>query len=240
MIVIEKRAESVEEAKQQGLLQLGMDETQVDVEVVSEGGDGELAVVRLSTKWSEEDGVLDFVCGLLDRMDLDCSLDIEPIESGYKVIINGEDSNYAIGHRGEVLDAIQYLAQISLNRDKESYLKVTVDAENYRDRRERILRDLANRLASKAVRERVNVIPGRNISYQKHKHRSETWTVVKGKGQLLINDQVRTIEEGESVVINKEDRYSIKAIDELHIIEVQIGDELIEEDIERFEWEWKN
>ena len=43
------------------------------------------------------------------------------------------------------------------NHYKESYLKVTVDAENYRDRRERILRDLANRLATKAVRERVKV-----------------------------------------------------------------------------------
>ena len=157
MIVIEKRAESVEEAKQQGLLQLGMDETQVDIEVVEEGGEGSLAIVRLSTKWSEEDDVLDYVCGLLDRMDLDCALDIEPIESGYKVTINGDDANYAIGHRGEVLDAIQYLAQISLNRDKESYLKVTVDAENYRERREHILRDLANRLATKAVRERVKV-----------------------------------------------------------------------------------
>ena len=157
MIVIEKRAESVEEATQQGLLQLGMDETQVDIEVVSEGGEGSLAVVRLSTKWSEEDNVLDFVCGLLDRMDLDCSLDIEPIESGYRVIINGDDSNYAIGHRGEVLDAIQYLAQIALNRDKESFLKVTVDAENYRERRGNILRDLAKRLAAKAVRERVKV-----------------------------------------------------------------------------------
>ena len=130
MIVIETHAKSVEEAKQQGLLQLGMDETQVDIEIVNEGGEEELAVVRLSTKWSEEDGVLDYVCGLLDRMDLDCSLDIEPIESGYKVTINGEDSNYAIGHRGEVLDAIQYLAQISLNRDRENYLKVAVDAEN--------------------------------------------------------------------------------------------------------------
>lgn len=157
MIVIEKRAESVEEAKQQGLLQLGMDESQVDVEVVSEGGDGELAVVRLSTRWSEEDGVLDYVCGLLDRMDLDCSLDIEPIESGYRVIISGEDANYAIGHRGETLDAIQYLSQISLNRDKENYLKVSVDAENYRARREDTLRDLAKRLASRAVRERVKV-----------------------------------------------------------------------------------
>ena len=157
MIVIEKRAESVEEAKQQGLLQLGMDETQVDIEVVSEGGEDAPAIVRISTKWSEEDDVLDYVCGLLDRMDLDCSLDIEPIESGYRVQINGDDSNYAIGHRGEVLDAIQYLAQISLNRDKENYLKITVDAENYRERRETTLRDLAKRLAGKAVRDRIKV-----------------------------------------------------------------------------------
>ena len=157
MIVIEKRAESVEEAKQQGLLQLGMEEDQVVVEVVSEGGDGELAVVRLSTRWSEEDGVLDFVCGLLDRMDLDCSLDIEPIESGYCVTISGDDSNYAIGHRGEVLDAIQYLTQIALNRDKENYLKVSVDAENYRARRERTLREIAKKYADKAVREKVSV-----------------------------------------------------------------------------------
>ena len=157
MISIEKRAESVEEATSQGLLQLGMDESQVDVEIISEGGDGELAVVRLTTKWTEEDGVLDYVCGLLDRMDLDCSLNVEPIESGYKVIISGEDSNYAIGHRGEVLDAIQYLAQITLNRDKETYTKVTVDAENYRERREDTLRDLARRLADKAVRTRSRV-----------------------------------------------------------------------------------
>ena len=90
----------------------------------------------------------------------------------------------------------------------------------------------------KSITKELLVIPGRSISYQKHNHRSETWTVVKGKGQLLINDKVRIIKEGESVVIKKEDRYSIKAIDELHIIEVQIGDELIEEDIERFDWNW--
>ena len=67
----------------------------------------------------------------------------------------------------------------------------------------------------------------------------ETRTIVKGKGLLLLNDVVREVNAGGSVIINKEDRYSIKAIDELHIIEVQIGDELIEEDIERFEWDWE-
>lgn len=56
---------------------------------------------------------------------------------------------------------------------------------------------------------------------------------------LAEKDVVRTVSSGESVIIHKEDYYSIKAIDELHIIEVQIGDELIEEDIERFEWDWE-
>ena len=60
---------------------------------------------------------------------------------------------------------------------------------------------------------------------------------VKGKGLLLIYDSIREVNAGESIIINKEDRYSIKAIDELHIIEVQIGDELIEEGIKRFEWD---
>ena len=92
----------------------------------------------------------------------------------------------------------------------------------------------------KSLTKELMILPGKSISYQKHQHRSETWTIVRGKGQLLLNDVVRTVSAGESVIIHKEDCYSIKAIDELHIIEVQIGDELIEEDIERFEWEWKN
>lgn len=81
--------------------------------------------------------------------------------------------------------------------------------------------------------------PYKNISYQKHEHRSETWTVVKGKGQLLINDEVRPISAGDSVSIGSEDKYSVKALEEeLHIIEVQIGVNLVEDDIKRFEWNW--
>ncbi len=63
-------------------------------------------------------------------------------------------------------------------------------------------------------------------------NRSGAWTIIKGKGQLLINDETRTIKEGESVAINKEDKCSIRVIEELLIIEVQIRDELVEEDIE--------
>ena len=92
----------------------------------------------------------------------------------------------------------------------------------------------------KSLTKELVIIPGKSISYQKHSHRNETWTIVRGKGFLLMNGVVRKVGAGESVIINKEDRYSIKATDELHIIEVQIGDDLIEEDIERFDWNWDN
>ena len=70
----------------------------------------------------------------------------------------------------------------------------------------------------KSLTKELMILPGKNISYQKHQHRSETWTIVRGKGQLLLNGVVREVTAGESVIIHKEDCYSIKAIDELHII----------------------
>lgn len=152
MITIEKQAKTVEEAVKEGILQLGMTEDEVDVAVISEGSETEMAMVKISTKWTEEDGICDYICGLLDRMDLDCSLDIAPSEKGYEVTISGPDSNYAIGYRGETLDAIQYLSLINCNKDRETFTKISIDAEGYRERREKTLVDLANRLADKAVR----------------------------------------------------------------------------------------
>lgn len=80
--------------------------------------------------------------------------------------------------------------------------------------------------------------PGQHISYQRHKHRMEIWTFVKGSGELVIDDEVKMIRRGDTAVIPPGMKHAIKAIEELQIIEVQIGDELTEEDIERFEWEW--
>lgn len=91
---------------------------------------------------------------------------------------------------------------------------------------------------TKSLTKELMILAGNNISYQKHKHRSETWTIVRGRGLMLINGVVKIINAGESVFISKNDCYSIKALEELHIIEVQIGDELEEDDIERFDWDW--
>ena len=63
--------------------------------------------------------------------------------------INGKDSGTIIGKRGQTLDAIQYLCSLVANKSSENYVRVVIDAENYRAKRERTLEQLANRLADK-------------------------------------------------------------------------------------------
>ena len=81
---------------------------------------------------------------------------------------------------------------------------------------------------------------GKYLSYQRHQRRAEIWTIVKGEGEFLLDDTTRTVQRGDSLFIPKGSKHSIKALSELHIIEVQVGDELVESDIERFPYAWDN
>lgn len=80
--------------------------------------------------------------------------------------------------------------------------------------------------------------PGKHISYQRHSRRTEMWTLIKGTGELIIDSVKKNVARGDTVYIKPGVMHAIKANSELHIIEVQIGGELAEEDIERFDWEW--
>lgn len=86
----------------------------------------------------------------------------------------------------------------------------------------------------------ITVNAGKNISYQIHHHRSEVWTFVEGNGLFVLDGVTREVKAGDTVVIPVEHLHSIKAVTELTFIEVQNGNPLIEEDIERFDWEWGN
>ena len=79
---------------------------------------------------------------------------------------------------------------------------------------------------------------GQHISYQRHKHRTEIWTFTEGIGELILDDEVKRVGRGDVAVIKSGTKHAIKGVTELHIIEVQIGDELTEDDIERFDWNW--
>ena len=79
---------------------------------------------------------------------------------------------------------------------------------------------------------------GRFISYQIHNNREEMWTIVDGEGIVVIDGQRRNVSRGDVVAIKKGQKHAIKALSDLQIVEVQMGDHLVEEDIIRFDWEW--
>lgn len=80
--------------------------------------------------------------------------------------------------------------------------------------------------------------PGCSISYQKHTHRDEVWTFVDGQGEIVINGERSQVGRGDTVTIPQGCLHALRAVTPLTFIEVQRGTELIEEDIERFDYEW--
>ncbi len=82
------------------------------------------------------------------------------------------------------------------------------------------------------------IAQGQHISYQRHAYRSEMWAIISGTGKLIIDGAIKSIGVGDTAYIKPGTKHAIKADSELHIIEVQIGEELTEEDIERLDWDW--
>ena len=100
---------------------------------------------------------LDFLREVTDEMGLSLDITAKEGEETLYINIQGKDSGTIIGKRGQTLDAIQYLTSLVVNKDREKYMRVVIDAENYRAKREKTLEALAQRLASKVVKTRRSV-----------------------------------------------------------------------------------
>lgn len=100
---------------------------------------------------------LDFLRNVIDQMGLDVTLEARADDKNLLVEIRGNDAGTIIGKRGQTLDAIQYLTALAVNKGEEDYIKVVVDAEDYRHKREVTLVRLATRLADKVSRTRRSV-----------------------------------------------------------------------------------
>ena len=85
-------------------------------------------------------------------MGLKVNVKVSSNKDNVYVDIDGEDSGTIIGKRGSTLDALQYLTSLVVNKDQNNYIRVVIDAENYREKREKTLEKLAFRLADKALR----------------------------------------------------------------------------------------
>ena len=108
-------------------------------------------------KVCESHPALDFLKEVTSEMGLKLEISAKEGEEVLYVDIQGKDSGTIIGKRGQTLDAIQYLTSLVVNKDKEKYTRVVVDAENYRSKREKTLEALAQRLATKVVKTRKSV-----------------------------------------------------------------------------------
>ena len=95
-----------------------------------------------------------FIGELIKKMGIDCEYEVSDGDNCVKAVISGEGVGTAIGRRGETLDAIQYLTNLHVNKGKhgDDYVRVTIDIENYRAKREETLIHLANSMASKVLR----------------------------------------------------------------------------------------
>jgi spoIIIJ-associated protein len=209
--ILEKIAPNVDEAIAEGLAELGMDKSAVDVEVLDEGSRGLLGIggrqarVRLTVRQPQTESaaamqpvksekpykpetlpvahesgsiegieakeadfsVLDdnllfvsrqTVAELLEKMKIPARIEVrygDPDEEGQKPVlvdIHGDDLGVLIGRRAEILNAMQYIVNLIVSKQVEHWVQVVVDVEGYRARRERQLRQMANRMADQAIK----------------------------------------------------------------------------------------
>ena len=113
--------------------------------------------------------IIAFLTGLLDHMDSRAQVKVyRDEEERYKVVLEGDKLGSLIGRRGETLDAIQQLTNYSVNKGGDKRVRIHVDAENYRYKREQSLQHLARKMAAKAVKLRRNVTLEPMNAYERH------------------------------------------------------------------------
>ena len=166
---IKVEAKNVEKAVEKALNKLGITREDAEINVIDEGSKGLLGLIGTKDAVVEVKEVFDpvkkgkeFLESLLEKANINVGVEImEEKSDAEQVVYNltGEkELGLVIGHRGETLDAMQYLTSIYINKELEEYFRVLLDAEGYRDRRQQTLERLAERLAAKAERKKRKVV----------------------------------------------------------------------------------
>jgi spoIIIJ-associated protein len=164
MKVVEKTGKSVEEALRLALIDLEANRDQVDYEVIEEGSKGFFGIgakefrLKVSRKNDAMDVAAQFLEGIFREMSMKAELDMALQGDTLSVNMVGEDMAILIGKRGQTLDALQYLLSLAVNKNREEYIRVVLDTENYRMKRKETLEALAEKLAYKVKRSRKNVV----------------------------------------------------------------------------------
>ena len=161
MKYIIKSAKTVEEAIKKALLELNLKESEVDIEILEEGSRGFLglignkdAEVKVTEIRNIEKLSREFLEKIIESMNLKADIDIKKEKNKLNIDIvgiNPAEKGIIIGKRGNTLDAIQYLLSIFINKEEDEYIKIYLDIEGYRRKRETTIVRLAQKMAQKAI-----------------------------------------------------------------------------------------
>jgi spoIIIJ-associated protein len=160
-------AKSVEEALALASQQLQKNQDEFEFEVLEEAKKGFLGIgtsdAKILVKYNPtiREAVDDFLQTLLKNAGIEATIHCEEKDNGeLAYTLEGENLGILIGHHGEVLDALQYLLSLVTNRHGDDYVRITIDIENYRAKRENTLKALARKTAQRVKKS------GRSVTFE--------------------------------------------------------------------------
>ncbi|MFW5980188.1 MAG: RNA-binding cell elongation regulator Jag/EloR [Bacillota bacterium] len=158
---VRQEAKTVVDAINKALKKLDISRDDAEVDIIKRGSSGflgiiggEKAVVDVKVKVDPVEIGQQFLEDLFSSTTLDVKVEVLENETNSEQVtynLKSSDLGIVIGHRGETLDALQYLTSLVVNRETNNYFRVLLDAEGYRERRKQTLIRLANKLAKKAI-----------------------------------------------------------------------------------------
>ena len=163
---IEVTGKTVEDALTNASIQLGITSDKVQYEVIEKEKAGILGIIgtkpakiKAWKKASVEDNVKEFLQGVFSAMSMQVEIEVEyDKEAGNMAVdLSGPEMGVLIGKRGQTLDSLQYLVSLVANKESDSYIRVKLDTENYRERRKETLEHLAKNIAYKVKRTKKSV-----------------------------------------------------------------------------------
>ncbi len=160
-----KEGKTVEDAVEEALKEMHLTRDEVEITVLDEGSKGFLGMfgaknahVKVRRKFNPEKSAKDFLHEVFLAMGIIVKIETKMKDKQLFINLSGDDMGILIGKRGQTLDSLQYLVNLVVNKGSAPYMSITLDTENYRQRRKETLESLAFNLAKKVKQTGRNVV----------------------------------------------------------------------------------
>ena len=173
MKTVEMTGKNVDEALKNALEVLNASKDDVEVEVIDEGSKGFLGIgnkeakIIVTLKNNPEKKAKNFLDGLFKIWGEEVEVITNISDGILKIELKGDNMGSVIGKRGETLDALQHLTSLNVNTGDDEFIKVSLDTENYREKRNQTLAELAKKLAVRVAKARKNMTLEPMNSYER-------------------------------------------------------------------------